>query len=499
MCLPRLRLRLLLILANDAAPRLTLTRPGAHSCDDRGRIEGYLRPHMLLGHLPVAPCIARPFALRRLLSQETCRPRAKRFFAAVTAPPRWERIDVACRSNGSITVDIVHSSSASSPTIIYVPSGPVFLDQNHEEEQLVTALAASSGATIARVNYRASTQHPFPTPIHDVLAGYDWVLENLPRRHLVETLGVCGELVGGSLATMLALTECRKGGPRIGAAAVNNPIADWVFPDDLPAVAPEALPEPDAPEETSFPADRDFMTWWEKQDEVEGVDAPKKLVKRAPKKKPISSWESNRENLLLSTTHLLETRDVLFRRPEHCFDRFASPTLFFRSPHAKLIYPWHDDIFASSSPTNVPEPLDPDTQMSLDHFESLESQEAAPPEAPTMVRCRAYARVHPPANAPLDLPQFNITAGAHSPLLDQNTELAKLIKRGIVRHMLKSRTGRTQWHDEEEKAKYEEVAAEVVRLNAVEGTGLWSRFDANPNWRANVENVGRWMRQALDP
>lgn len=96
-------------------------------------------------------------------------------------------------------------------------------------------LRETAAATIARINYRASSEFQFPTPFHDVLFGWDWIRENLLLdkfdRSYLARLGVCGELIGGSLATMLALTECRIGESRIAAAAVNNPIADWVFRD----------------------------------------------------------------------------------------------------------------------------------------------------------------------------------------------------------------------------------------------------------------------------
>jgi acetyl esterase/lipase len=132
-----------------------------------------------------------------------------------------------------------------------------------EEHRVITTLRDSAGVTVARINYRASPDHQYPTPFHDMLFGWDWIRENLLvdefKRPYLARLGVCGELIGGSLATMLALTECRLGESRIAAAAVNNPIVDWVFPDELPVVDPSELPEPMAPDETAFPADEDIM------------------------------------------------------------------------------------------------------------------------------------------------------------------------------------------------------------------------------------------------
>jgi acetyl esterase/lipase len=373
----------------------------------------------------------------------------------------------------------------------------VIPETSEEQEDVLAALAASSGSTIASINYRFSPQYPWPNPLHDVLHGYDWVLENLlPERPALARIGVCGELVGGSLATTLALTECELGKSRIVAAAVNNPIADWVFPDDLPVGEPSQLPEPNAPEETSFPAGEDLMTWWSQQDAQQEQDASPKKSKKPPKPPPPTAWTSNSDNPVIPTLTLSGERDVLFRRLEHCFDRFASPIHFFRSPHGKLIYPQSDDVFASSSPTDLPrDPLDVESRMDLDHYESFSDKDGSP-EVPTLVRCRAYARIYPSSSSNLSLPQWRVTAGTHSPLLDQARELSKMLRRGIARQTLRSRTSRVLWSDPNEKAKYEAYAESQVHLSSPEGVGLWT-LPENQAWNTRLEQTGTWMRNIL--
>lgn len=374
-------------------------------------------------------------------------------------------------------------------------------EHEEEDERVVTALAASSQSTIARINYRFSPQYCWPTPLHDVLHGYDWISENmlLPRNPL-SRLGVCGELAGGSLATALALTECRVGGSGIVAAAVNNPIADWVFPDDFPVNEPENLPEPQAPEETAFPADGDMMTWWAEQEEKEPEKKPakgSKRTKKKPKGPPPTSWTANADNPIVPTVSLSGERDVLFEKPEHLFDRFASPIHFFRSPHGHLIYPQSDDIQASS-PSDVPQdPLDLEAQMYLNHYES-EARETpdSGPETPVLSRCRAYARIYPPATALLSLPQFHITSGSQSPLLDQASELARMLRRSMARQALRSKTARVMWKDPTEKKKFEDWADQRVHFDTTEGVGLWSISDS-PEQTARIEKIGQWMNRSL--
>ena len=422
-----------------------------------------------------------------------------RAYSVVTAPPREEHFDVPCRSNGSIKLDVYHALDASSPILIYLPPGPV-VPQNPEAEQgIITTLRASSAATIVRINYRASSQHRFPTPYHDVLYGYDWIQENIlldaSQQPYVARLGVCGELMGASIATMLALTECRVGESRITAAAVNNPIIDWVFPDDLPHVSPSELPEPSSTEETAFPAEEDMMASF-KALKVGELPKTKTKRKRKPKAVPLTSWQAWAENSIIPTLPLAEMRHVLFRRQEDMFDRFASPVHFFRSPHAQLVLPQVVDS-ALDQPDYA---LDVETQMSLSHYNSFNGKAPEPLGTPELTRCRSYARVYPQSGTgKLSLPAWNITTGSQSPLHDQAAELSKVLRRSIARHAMKSQTGRTRAHDPVEKQYYEEYAEERVLFDAQTDTGLWTEQNFNAERPTHIENVGTWMKQCLSP
>lgn len=364
-----------------------------------------------------------------------------------------------------------------------------------EEDRVISVLRETAAATIARINYRASSTDQYPTPFHDVLFGWDWIRENLLvdefKRPYLARLGVCGELVGGSLATMLALTECRLGESRIAAAAVNNPIVDWAFPDELPVVDPSELPEPMAPDETSFPADEDIMGSLQVVAEKKPA---RKIRKRSPKTPPLTAWQRYGDNKTIPTLTLSAERDILFRRPHDYLDRFASPIHFFRSPHAQLLFPQQDDMFASRQPDEV---LDIEAQMSLHHYNSVNQQASPAPDLPVLSRCRAYARNYPGAGTKFGLPNWSITTGAESPLLDQAAELTKVLRRSVARHALKSHAGRMKWYDASEKKMYEEHAEAKVLLSKTSGVGLWSEH-ADDQWKTNVQNVGMWMKDRLE-
>ncbi|KAH7381465.1 Alpha/Beta hydrolase protein [Phaeosphaeria sp. MPI-PUGE-AT-0046c] len=419
----------------------------------------------------------------------------RRAISAVTTPPIHESIHVPCRSNGFITVDVFHGLKSSSPTILYLPSGPVLPGTQDEEAGVISLLRETTGGTVARINYRASAAHNYPTPFHDVLYGFDWIRENLLldefKRPYLARLGICGELMGGSLATMLSLTECRLGESRIGATALNNPIVDWVFPDELPVVDPSELPEPLAPDETAFPAEEDMM---DSSQVSTKTSKPRKTRKRTPKSPPQTAWQRYGDNKILPTLTLVAERDNLFTKPDDYLDRFASPMHFFRSPHAQLLRPQHDDIFASKQPDEI---LDIEAQMILDHYNSITHQTPPAPELPILSRCRSYARNYPPAGSKLSLPAWSITAGLASPLADQASELAKVLRRSAARHALKSHAGRTRWHDKAEKEMYEELAEEKVHLRSLPGLGLWTD-QADDEWEKSIRNVGTWMKERLE-
>lgn len=423
---------------------------------------------------------------------------ANRAYSVVRSLPPAEHYDVPCRSSGSIKLDVYHALDASSPILIYLPPGPVVAQSPEAEEGIIAALRASSAATVVRINYRASPQHQFPTPYHDVLYGYDWIQENMlvdeAQNPYAARLGVCGELMGGSIASMLALTECRVGESRIVAAAVNNPIADWVFPDSLAHISPSELPEPLFGDETSFPAEEDLLASLKA---LKVGELPKKTRrKRKAKAVPLTSWQAWADSSSIPTLPLSEMRSILFRRQEDIFDRFASPIHFFRSPHAQLVLPQAPDS-ALDQPDYA---LDIETQMSLSHYNSFNREAPEPLGPPELTRCRSYARVYPQAGSgKVSLPVWRIATGAQSPLHDQAADMARFLKRSIARHSMKAQTGRLRAVDPSEKRYYEEYAESRVTFEAHADTGLWSQQVVNAGTTAHIEDVGSWMQQCLAP
>ncbi|KAL4733166.1 hypothetical protein BDV11DRAFT_95420 [Aspergillus similis] len=231
--------------------------------------------------------------------------------------------DVPVGGNGFVHLSVVQpriADRATANVIINLPRGPLFhalhvtgqpqrngsetAPRRRPPDDAVSAraLADIASSTVVTINYRLGEMpfdenqvplhsrlqlqrgeaepkplyYRYPTPVHDTLAGLDWVLENLqPRR-----LGVVGTHIGGSLALMLALTEPRS----IHAVAALEPVCDWTALDEYCT-------------SSNTPANSRRRR-----------HAPKDLVP------------------------LLEARERFFASHERYFDSFASPILFLRSP-----------------------------------------------------------------------------------------------------------------------------------------------------------------------
>ena len=148
----------------------------------------------------------------------------------------------------------------------------------------------SSGSLPPRQNgdLHARPFYKYPIPVHDTLAGFDWIQQTLQPAQL----GVFGTHIGGALALMLALTEAQN----VRAVAALEPVCDWVGLDEYCTVSLVG------------------------KDGGGGGNAQTEQVSRR-KKKPAPA----------DLVPLLEARERFFQVPERYFDAFASPVLFLRA------------------------------------------------------------------------------------------------------------------------------------------------------------------------
>ncbi|EDN10070.1 predicted protein [Histoplasma mississippiense (nom. inval.)] len=229
-------------------------------------------------------------------------------------------VQIPIGSSGNISLNILQPITRPAfrrtNVILYLPPGPLFpndkLDtitgfRNDTKNSAYSdpspspqhALSSSTLSTVVTVNYRLGQveengeqkRYYYPGPVHDTLAGFDWIFEHLKPKQLC----VFGKHIG----------------------AAHEPICDWTGLDDY------CLKSDLVPEET-FAADEihsNDNNHGEKTTTTTTVDHNPK--KRGRKKKIPSSPPD--------LVPLLEARSALFRNPVNYFDSFASPALFLRS------------------------------------------------------------------------------------------------------------------------------------------------------------------------
>ncbi|KAI9822725.1 MAG: hypothetical protein M1826_000429 [Phylliscum demangeonii] len=434
---------------------------------------------------------------------------------AVTSSRR-EDVAVNVGSSGAITLNLhyphaaVDAAGGHSPVVLFLPRGPLVAD-GVADEALVTTLSASMpSATVVRVNYRADGHTQFPIAVHDVLAAYDWVLQSggvLPARTAPPRprtprrpwrIGVCGELIGGSLATMLALTECKPGRAAgiIAAAAVNSPVLDWTF--DLTQAA--ALP---TEEESVAVVDEEMeraqawpptvsTTLAGRLAAARSKKAKKKTKKKMAKVAP--SWDQFASQPALSAEELRAARALCFRRPASYFDPFASPTLFFRS--AGIDVPAEESEDGDSLPV---------------------ASSSGPPQKLPMRR--PTHRLYPPTGMGLQLPHMRLSIGTENPLHDQAAELVHLMRRSCLADQARRPRRRRRPHDDDDddalhpadgavalESEQDVEAAAERRKRAVErriqlvprvGAALWCSPRDQESSRLDLVEAGRWLGDAL--
>ncbi|KAL2001044.1 hypothetical protein VTN02DRAFT_2303 [Thermoascus thermophilus] len=260
-----------------------------------------------------------------------------------------ESVEVPVGGNGYVSLSVLRpavslpSDPARPNVILYLPPGPLFQTRPAEEgghgstrSHAQQVLASTTLCTVVTVNYRlgqvgtaseppnsttttteekendpaatkaeakAEVKAPpffkYPTPIHDTLAGFDWIRETLDPARLC----VFGTHIGGSLALMLALTEPKT----VHAVAAREPVCDWVELDEYCTI-PQAA-------------------------EVGDDTEPQQARRPPPSRRNAQRRAAAPPEDLVP---LLEARERFFLSAERYFDAFASPILFLRSAGADV-------------------------------------------------------------------------------------------------------------------------------------------------------------------
>ncbi|KAH0339843.1 glycoside hydrolase, partial [Aureobasidium melanogenum] len=252
---------------------------------------------------------------------------------------------------------------------------------------------------------------------------------------------------------MLALTECRLQGPYVAAAAINEPIIDWVFPEN---------------DEAEYETSIDRLASY-----VQGLQIGQRS--KAKSKPRQTSFSTFGDNTVLNASTLLKARHEMFRRAEDYFDTFASPILNFRTPGVSVPPPLQAkspaDEFAELALFERDEFHRQQLKMSSmsNSLQSSEQQDENTAEATKKPR-KSYRR-WPNAGSGLRIPQMRISSAVTSPLSDQVEEFARLMQKSIVSQELK--TVEAEGDDMAKEAAYM-LAERQIHHRQPDNLRLWS-------------------------
>lgn len=91
------------------------------------------------------------------------------------------------------------------PLLVYLHGGGFVLGDPDTHDELCRLLCVETGHHILSVDYRLAPEHPFPAPIEDALAAFQWAAENAvtlgadPAR-----VAIGGDSAGGTLSALVA-------------------------------------------------------------------------------------------------------------------------------------------------------------------------------------------------------------------------------------------------------------------------------------------------------
>ncbi|KAI0003602.1 hypothetical protein F4779DRAFT_601318 [Xylariaceae sp. FL0662B] len=293
-----------------------------------------------------------------------------------------QRVSIRVGSSGNVNIDLHNLAkvSSSDPLMIYLPPYSTALA---DDDVLLPKFIKRLPTAV--INYRWTGFSPdgagdlsasvpdgeegedehghlsWPTPIHDTLCAYTWIVGNLmPSTYTRRDLYVYGSYLGASLATSLALTESRpheRFGVR-GCIAYNG-IYNWTM----------------------------FL--------------PDHPINKAPKLHSMNILEA-----ILSQPEDTDCRELkqhvegLFAKPEDLFDPFASACLFFHTP-GLFVPPSFD---ASAIPHG--------SSLLTDSFETEAESELLTPLKPPRKSPLAF----PPRKSTLKVPEMLLLHTTPPPL-----------------------------------------------------------------------------------
>jgi acetyl esterase/lipase len=154
----------------------------------------------------------------------------KGIFAMIPEPKstdevRFERIEFATPGTG-VRV-FTPAGGGNGGALLWLHGGGLVIGAAAADDRFCARLAVELDIVVAAVDYRLAPEHPFPAPLDDCAAAWQWLQDAASARGLdSDRIAVGGQSAGGGLAAALAQRLHDVGGPQPRAQLLYCPMLD---------------------------------------------------------------------------------------------------------------------------------------------------------------------------------------------------------------------------------------------------------------------------------
>jgi acetyl esterase len=115
------------------------------------------------------------------------------------------------------------------PLLVYYHGGGWVIGDLETHDGVCRFLAAHAGCRVLSIDYRLAPEHPFPAPVEDAFAAFNWAAEHAADLGADPTrIAVGGDSAGANLSTGVCLQARDRGGPRPAMQLLLYPPTDVV-------------------------------------------------------------------------------------------------------------------------------------------------------------------------------------------------------------------------------------------------------------------------------
>lgn len=119
------------------------------------------------------------------------------------------------------------TTSAGGPALYWMHGGGLVMGNVALDDAPCAAMALELGIVVASIDYRTAPAFPFPTPLDDCVAGFEWLIEQADSLGLnPQHIAVGGNSAGAGLAAALTLRQRDCGGARPCFQLLRYPMLD---------------------------------------------------------------------------------------------------------------------------------------------------------------------------------------------------------------------------------------------------------------------------------